>query len=467
MRRTKIVCTIGPASQSPDIIAALIQNGMNVARLNFSHGTQEEHEKKISMIRDISSQLNIPVAILMDLGGPKIRVGDIPAPGLHLYAGENVILSTREEIAEEGHIPVLYKHLPEDVKNGDLLLLADGIMELKVLRISSTDILCEVITGGVLTSHKGINLPTGTIHSPALTSKDRDDLLFGLEHGVDYVALSFVKSAEDIKIVRKIINNKKSDTPLIAKIEKHEAVANIDEILEASDGIMVARGDLGVEIPLERVPLLQKDFIKRANRMGKPVITATQMLRSMVESPRPTRAEATDVANAVLDGTYAVMLSEETASGNYPVLAVNFMDRIIRNAETGFDHDKFLGIAPTNNVQEAVARVTCLLAQDMAASAIVVPTQSGTSARSICRYHPRQPILALTPSKTISRRLTLYWGCQSHQVREARDTDDMIEMASREALKSGRVKKGDMVIITAGHPIWTKGTTNMIRVKKL
>ncbi|MBF0397596.1 MAG: pyruvate kinase, partial [Desulfobacterales bacterium] len=310
MRKTKIVCTIGPASSSPEAIKGLIENGMNVARLNFSHGTHDEHKEKIKIIREISESLGKPVAILQDLCGPKIRIGKVIEPGITLKPGQKFILTNEMIESSDNRVSVSYTNLPNEVKEGDIILLADGMLELVVQKTSKTDIYCEVITGGVLTSHKGINLPTGTIKAASLTEKDKKDLIFGLANDIDYVALSFVRTAEDILNVKEIMKKQNVNLPVIAKIEKHEALDNIDKILDVSDGIMVARGDLGVEIPLENVPNIQKMIVQRSNALGKPVIIATQMLRSMVDSPRPTRAEATDVANAVLDGADAVMLSE-------------------------------------------------------------------------------------------------------------------------------------------------------------
>jgi pyruvate kinase len=467
MSMTKIVCTIGPASQSPDVITALIRSGMNVARLNFSHGSWEEHKEKIAIIRRVSHELNQPVAILQDLAGPKIRVGTVPEPGVRLEVGQLFILTSQRVEGSPERVAVTYPDLPREVKKGDHILLADGVMELIVKQVSSTDITCEVITGGVLTSHKGINLPTGTIRAPSLTDKDREDLLFGIENYVDYVALSFVRQAEDVLRVKEIIQERKKSTPVIAKIEKHEAIDHIDEIMEVSDGIMVARGDLGVEVPLETVPHIQKMLIRKANLLGKPVITATQMLRSMVDSPRPTRAEATDVANAVLDGTDAVMLSEETASGSYPVDAVQFMARIVKTAEKDFPHEKYLQLIPAKEVSASVAHASCVLADHLDVAAILATTQSGLTAMHISRFRPRQPIIALSPNPVAVQRLALLWGCTPRLVEDLRDTDHMIESATRSALESGHVSKGDLVVITSGHPVWVAGTTNMVRVKRL
>ena len=465
--KTKIVCTIGPASDSPEIIRDLISNGMSVARLNFSHGTQREHEEKIRIIREVSNELGKPVAILQDLPGPKIRVGDIPEPGLKLEVGNIVILTTQHVEEDSERVPVSYKNFSEEVKEGDRILLADGVMELKVKGVRGSEIECDVVIGGVLTSHKGINLPTASIGVPSLTNKDREALLFGLKNKVDYVAVSFVRTVDDILKVKDIIQQEKKDTPVIAKIEKHEAIEHIDALIEAADGIMVARGDLGVEIPLEMVPSIQKKLIQRANTFGKPVITATQMLYSMVHSPRPTRAEATDVANAVLDGTDAVMLSEETAIGRYPVSAVRFVSSIISDAERGYPHDRYLQREYEKEVSESVAHASCVLAEHLSASAIIAHTQSGMTAKHISRFRPKRAILALSPRLDTARRLTLFWGCLPQMVLDNRDTDDMIEKAAIAALESGYVTKGQIVVITAGHPMHVPGTTNMLRVKRL
>jgi pyruvate kinase len=352
MKKTKIVCTIGPASGSREVLKALIESGMDVARLNFSHGTYEEHREKVRLIRALSEELDRPVAILQDLRGPKIRVGAIPDPGIRLEPGQKFILTTREIEGSVDGVSVSYPDLARDVKTGDRILLADGLMELVVRDTTDTDIVSEVVIGGDLTSHKGINLPTGTISVAAITEKDREDLRFGLENDVDYVALSFVRRPEDILDLKEMIRTAGKDIPVIAKIEKHEALEHVEEILSAADGVMVARGDLGVEIPLEQVPAIQKMLVEKANALGRPVIIATQMLRSMVSAPRPTRAEATDVANAVLDGADAVMLSEETASGHFPVEAVRFMVRIIENAEEHFPHSRYLALPMGTNVSE-------------------------------------------------------------------------------------------------------------------
>ncbi len=466
MTRTKIVCTIGPASESPEILRSLVESGMSVARLNFSHGRHEDHLQKIRALREISFTLGRPVAVLQDLAGPKIRVGLIPEPGIRLEVGDDFVLTGENVMGTRSRVSVSYSDLPKEVRPGDRILLADGLMELLVLNVVGPDIHCRVVTGGMLTSRKGINLPTGTLQTPSLTEKDREDLLFGLEHGVDYVALSFVRRAEDVLQVKAILREAGKDTPVIAKIEKHEALDHVEAILEASDGIMVARGDLGVEIPPERVPGIQKSLIRRANMAGKPVITATQMLRSMVEAPRPTRAEAADVANAVLDGTDAVMLSEETASGAYPVEALRFMGRIVAAAESGFPHGKYLKFLPQKDVSESVAHAACMLADGLGAAAIVAPTSSGKTAAHVARFRPRQPLIAVSPDPDTVRRAMLYWGCDPVPTGPPKEGEDIIDLAVREALASGRVAPGDLLVVTGGHPFWVPGSTNMIRVRR-
>ena len=467
IRRTKIVCTLGPSSETPEVIKKMMMNGMNVARLNFSHGSHEDHGKKIKIIRELSEKLNRPVAILQDLAGPKIRIGYIPDPGILLQPGADIILTTVGQEGNVKRISVSYDALPQEVKTGDRLLLADGLLELTVVETRPTEILCRVVIGGLLTSHKGINLPTGTIRTPAITEKDRRDLLFGIKNDVDYVAVSFVRTAQDIQSVKELISRGNKDIPVIAKIEKHEAIDNLDEIIAVSDGIMVARGDLGVEIPLEDVPLIQKRIITAANARGKFVITATQMLRSMVDSPRPTRAEAGDVANAVLDGTDAVMLSEETASGNYPIEAIRFMDKICRAAETGFPYRHFLEMVPQKDVSESVAHAACVLAEHLEAKIIVSRTSSGATARFISRFRPRQPIIALSPEPKTVRRLAMIWGCFPRLMENPDFPDDLVEKAICSLLPEGALSGKDLMVMTLGHSEWLTGSTNILQVKRL
>jgi pyruvate kinase len=465
--RTKIVCTIGPSSNSSEIIRDLISSGMSVARLNFSHGSHREHAEMFRLIREASEELNRPVAVLQDLCGPKIRIGDLPGNGLSLSSGQELVLTTENCEVGGNCVPISYVGLPNQVKTGDRILLADGLLELHVAKTTDQKIICKVITGGVLTSRKGINLPTSTLDLPSLTEKDHRDLVFGLELGVDFVALSFVRSAADLHSVKRIIHRQGKQTPVIAKFEKHEAIENVDAILAASDGVMVARGDLGVEIPLENVPTIQKMVVRKANALGKPVIIATQMLRSMVESPRPTRAEATDVANAVLDGADAIMLSEETAMGRFPVQSVQFMARIAISAEAQYPHEKYLQTPPHQNIAEAVAYAACVLSRQVEAAAIVATTRSGSTAVQISRFRPHQPIVALSPDQEAARRLTLFWGCTPCFLEIFEDTDEMVAGAAATALEEGHVRKGDHLVITAGRPIWEQGTTNVLWVKTL
>ncbi len=466
--KTKIVCTIGPASRDSRIIENLIREGMQVARLNFSHGTHAEHLETLQQIRTVSDRLHRPVAVLQDLCGPKIRVGMLPESGILLAPGQTIVLTSKTELdVMDSRISVSYPSLADDVKPMDRILLSDGTMEIQVERIEGGDVFCKVVTGGRLTSHKGINLVTGTLNAPSLTEKDKKDLAFGLAHGVDFVALSFVRSPKDILDAKEAIRQAGKSTPVIAKIEKHEALSVIDSIIEVSDGIMVARGDLGVEIPLESVPHIQKKLVKKARCAGKPVIIATQMLRSMVDSPRPTRAEASDVANAVLDGTDAVMLSEETASGNYPVEAVRYMTKIVSNAEMHYPFHGVLDSEPSREISESVAHASCSIAAHLGAVAIVTPTLSGLTAMQVARYRPKQPILALSPLLENVRKLCLVWGCVPVWVPDAKAEDEPVQKASRVILDAGLGKPGDLMVFTAGYPVWVSGLTNMLHVKRL
>ncbi len=464
--RTKIVCTLGPASRSAMVIRKMIENGMRIARLNFSHGTHAEHARMFETVRQVSDETNIPVAILQDLSGPKIRVGELPKEGIQLTAGQTIILTGTAD-ASNGQISVSYADLAADVKKGDSILLADGLMELTVVETKGQQVICSVVNGGVLTSHKGVNLPSGTLKTKALTPKDRQDLTFGLSLGVDYVAMSFVRTGQEIGDLKDLIAKAGHDTPVIAKIEKHEAMKNLSDIIDRADGIMVARGDLGVEIPPEQVPTLQKKAVRLANDAGKPVIIATQMLRSMVTSPRPSRAEAADVANAVLDGADAVMLSEESAVGKYPVEAVAFMRRIAGEAEKEFISDTDTKRDFVKNIPKSVAHAACILARDLEAVAIAAPTLSGFTAMQLCRYRPKALVMALSPKPETVRRLALYRGCEAYSFPAVGSTDEMIQQSSEAALAHKVAKAGDIVIITAGHPVWVAGTTKIIRVKEL
>jgi len=467
MIKTKIICTIGPASRSPEIIGKLIEAGMNVARLNFSHGTLEQHAQTIRDIRETAARLSRHVAVLQDLSGPKIRTGPMAAGTVTLTDGQPFTLTNRDVPGDANEVGLTYADLPANVRSGDILLLADGLLELEVESTSDRDIRCRVVNGGPLSSNKGINLPNRSINAPILTEKDKRDLEFGLAHDVDFIALSFVRTAHDVASVKKVITESGHDVPLIAKIEKFEALANIDEILQVADGIMVARGDLGVEIPLETVPRMQKMLIAKTNAAAKPVITATQMLRSMVENPRPTRAEVTDVANAILDGTDAIMLSEETAAGAYPVQAVKVMARVAADVEPLFDHAGWssrLKASTTLSFEAAVAHTAVEMADDIGAAAILTCTTSGSTTRLVARYRPRQPLLAMTPEPRTAVRLALTFGAVPVLMKASDSAEDLERRAIAAALQNGYVKPGQPVVITAGLPFNRVGTTNLIKV---
>ncbi len=443
---------------------------MDVARLNFSHGSYAGHKAVIASVRETSARLERPVAILQDLAGPKIRLGRIESGSISLKSGDSIVFTSRRVPGDEKAISTNYPRLAQDVKPGDILLLSDGALELEVLETTAKDVKSRVVVGGTLSSGKGINFPTRSLQVPSLTKKDKTDLSFGLTQNVDYVALSFVRSAEDIIETRRFMQKKGRIVPIIAKIEKHEALDTIDGIVAEADGIMVARGDLGVETPFEKVPLVQKSLIHKANRAGIPVITATQMLRSMVENPRPTRAEAADVANAILDGTDAVMLSEETAVGKYPVEAVSVMVRIAQDVEahqTGRVPISWLDIESEMKTPEAVSYAAANLAKSLGASAIITFTQSGSTARLVAKYRPPQKILAPTPREDTYRRLALVHGVIPLLCTPMEDTDAMIQGVFQLVQKSGLVKTGDKVVVTAGIPMGVEGSTNLIKAEIL
>ncbi len=470
MLRTKIVCTIGPASRTTDMLRELVLAGMDVARINFSHGDQAQHAETIERIRAVAAEVHRPVAILADLQGPKLRVGQMENKGVLLEAGEEVVLTTRPIVGHRGEVPVQYHDLPRTVEPGDRILIDDGLLELEVSSTTGEDIVCRVITGGLLQSNKGMNLPRASCSIPAITDKDRDDLRFALEHQADWIALSFVRQADEVLQLKEMIREQSAfgrPVPVIAKIEKPEAVENIDSIIAAVDGIMVARGDLGVETAPEMVPMVQKMIIAHCNAVGKPVITATQMLDSMIRNPRPTRAEASDVANAILDGTDAIMLSGETAVGKYPLLAVQTMVRIAQEAErsrwdTAGRPPRECG--PVSVVAEAVSHASCETARDLSAAAIITPTVSGYTARVIARYRPACPIVAVTPSPVVQRQLVLYWGVYPLLAKRTANTDEMIARAVQAAQDHGFAHEGDVVVITAGAAGSVPGTTNLMKV---
>jgi len=466
-RKTKIIATLGPASSSAAMIEQLMNAGVDLFRLNFSHGANEEKGRIIETVRQLAKHCDKTIGIIADLQGPKIRVGRMENGALPLAKGELLDITTDECLGQPGLISTIYRELPHDVKPGSRILMDDGLIELKVLGVRENRIHCSVVEGGVLTDLKGINLPGVDVSSPSLTLKDRDDLEFCLRMKVDFIALSFVRKSADVEELKRIIFEHDLNVPVIAKIEKPEALRNFKSILKSADAIMVARGDLGVEISAERVPLIQKKIIRACNSAGKPVITATQMLESMISHYRPTRAETSDVANAILDGTDALMLSGETASGRFPVEAVRTMAKVARDIE----RSELLRL-PANreersvNIAEAVAEAACHAAATLKAKAIVVFTQSGSTAALIAKYRPHLPIIAFTPFREIRQRLALYWGVQTWPVGSLSETGQQIEEVEKTLLAEG-FKKGDMVVITMGVPLEARGSTNLMRVHKL
>jgi pyruvate kinase len=469
LRKTRIVCTLGPASGSPEMIEKLIAEGMDVARLNFSHGDREEHRQTIRTIREISNRLGKQIGILQDLGGPKIRLGQLGDGKVVLKHGDRVRL-VAGDYGKGDVIPVNYPTLLEDIEEGNPILLADGTVQLTVIEKHKDEALCEVEAGGTIYSRKGVNLPRSRLSVKAFTDKDREDLKVGLEEMVDFVALSFIRSLEDIEEPRRIVSEASCHPMLIAKIEKREAVENFEQILTSVDAVMVARGDLGVEMPFEEAPIIQKKIIKRTRQVGKPVITATQMLGSMLDRPRPTRAEATDVANAILDGADALMLSEETAMGSYPLEAVATLVKIARATEPYIEQRIYLEekvSAGLHTVAAGISRAACLLTIDLKAAAIVATSSSGNTARLVARFRPSVPIVALTDHIETLRQLSLSWGVIPHLVDVFIDTDQMFSSARSLVLEKMMVQSGDSLVITAGVPVGMSGTTNLLKVMEI
>jgi pyruvate kinase len=469
MLRTKIVCTLGPASDDEATIRAFFDAGMAVARVNFSHGDDEEHARRIEMVRRVAAELGRAVAILADLQGPKLRVGVLPAEGLSLVEGEIVTLVDLPSSTQPGTLPVPHPEVIRDVRAGDHILLDDGLLELLVLD-RAPQVRARVVVGGVLLSRKGLNLPHTNLQLQSITEKDKTDAAFALGQQVDYLGLSFVRCADDVQRLRSWLEGLGAEVPIIAKIEKPEALDCIGEILEVSDGLMVARGDLGIEAPAELVPMAQKRIIRACNHAGKPVITATQMLDSMIRNPRPTRAEASDVANAILDGSDAIMLSGETAMGHYPVESVRTMARIAEATEPSLPYRDWLQRAflkGSRNVTDAISQVACELAAELRAKAIITSTVSGITAQQVASHRPSTPILAPTPRLTTYRRLSLVWGVQPLQVDQFSDTDAMISTAVEAARAHGDVQDGDLVVITAGVPLGGVGLTNLLKVHRI
>lgn len=469
MKKTKIVCTIGPASESKEKLRELFLNGLNVCRLNFSHGTHEEHKKRIENIKEVREELDLPIGIMLDTKGPEIRLGDFKVEAIEIKEGDIFTFTTREILGDKDIVSIKYEGLPNDVEKDSRILVDDGLVEFKVLEIiDGTDIKCVALNNGELKNHKGVNVPNVKINLPAITEKDKSDILFGIENDVDFIAASFVRKAADVLDIRKILEENNGEyIEIISKIENQEGVDNIDEILSVSDGIMVARGDLGVEIQTEEIPLVQKELIKKSNMAGKPVITATQMLDSMIRNPRPTRAEVTDVANAIIDGSSAIMLSGETAAGKYPVEAVKTMYNIATRTEMSLDYTEIINsnfalneVSTTN----AIGKATCNTAMDLGVRAIITATSSGYTSKAISKFKPKTPIIAATTTERVMRRLSLVWGVYPVLSPYSNSTDDVIELSIDSAVKKGYADEGDLVIITAGIPVGTSGSTNLIKV---
>ena len=463
-RHSKIVCTIGPASRSPRTIERLLNAGMDVARLNFSHGSHADHAQSIATLRSAAVKIQKPISILADLQGPKIRTGPLAGKSpVQLQSGQRFIITSARVLGDSTRVSTVFKPLPREVHRGDRILLSDGLIELRVLQVRGREVICEVVNGGSLGENKGINLPGIKLRVPALTPKDREDLLFALKHGANYIAVSFVRRPEDVVLAKTLVRHAGKDTPIIAKLEKPEAIENLDAILRVADGVMVARGDLGVEMNPERVPVVQKTIIKRAREFRRPVITATQMLESMTENPRPTRAEASDVANAIFDGSDAVMLSAETASGKYPVEAVSMMARIIEEAESSIEEFPRPSLQERLKVAETVAELVCHASRELHMKLIAVFTHSGFTARLISRYRPLVPIIAFSPEEETRRRMALIWGVSPQKISDVRKVDGLAVVAEKRLLQERLVRKGDVIGIVAGTPMGIRGTTNFMK----
>ena len=468
-RKTKIICTLGPASESEQMIRELMLAGMNVARLNFSHGTHEEQKGKIELVKKVREELKLPVALLLDTKGPEIRTRDVEGGRIELKKGQSFVLTTEEILGNEGRVSITYPDLVKDVKPGNAILIDDGLIELEVNQVTEKDIYCAVKTGGFVSNKKGINVPGVSLNMPFISEKDYDDIVFGIEEGFDFIAASFTRSGDDILKIRKILEERSCHhIKIIAKIENLQGVENIDEILRVSDGIMIARGDMGVEIPLEEVPVIQKKLILKSLEIGKPVITATQMLDSMMKNPRPTRAETSDVSNAIYQGTGAIMLSGETASGQYPVEAVKTMDRIAVRTEEDIDYDyrfKRRSIMDKPDITNAVSHATCTTAADLKASAIITVSKSGRTVGMISRYRPSCTIIGCCMDDYVCRQLNLYWGVEPLLLEREDNAETLFNRAVEAAEHAGLVMRGDLTVLTAGVPLGITGTTNLIKVQ--
>ena len=461
IKKTKIVCTLGPVSENEETLRELIKNGLNVCRLNFSHGSHEEHKGRMDLVKKLREELNMPTAILLDTKGPEIRTGKFDVPEVLLEEGQTFTITMKDVMGDKERCTVSYKGLANDVKTGDTILIDDGLVGLTVKEVNGDDIVCEVQNSGIVKNHKGVNVPGVKVNLPAITEKDRSDIEFGIEQGIDFIAASFVRKVSDVLAIREILEeNNATHIKIISKIENQEGVDNLDEIIEVSDGIMVARGDLGVEIPTEEIPVVQKLMIKKCNEAGKPVITATQMLDSMIRNPRPTRAEVTDVANAIYDGTDAIMLSGETAAGKYPVEAVKTMATIAKRAEETM-RNRRTKINKSKNVTDAISYATCTTAMDLDARAILSSTASGHTARMVSKFRPDCPIIATTSDESVRRQLSLTWGVLPVMRNKSANTDQVIVNSIEAAKTAEYVNENDIVVITAGG----SETTNLIKVE--
>jgi pyruvate kinase len=470
IRRTKIVCTIGPGSSSPSIIEKLLLAGMDVARINFAHGTHDEQAKRIEIIRSEAEGIGMPVSIMQDLPGPKDRTGRVKNGGVILDEGDDFILTTRQVFGDKQQVSVDWSDLPKTVKLGDIIFLDDGNIKLEIININVNDVKCKVVVGGRLSDHRGINVPEIKRAVNTMTEEDWSHLDFGIKHNVDFIALSFIQDAEDILKIRRYLKQKNIDKMLIAKIERREALDKLDEIIDVTDGVMVARGDLGIEIPIQKVPTTQKAIIQKCNRLGKPVIVATQMLESMVDSPRPTRAEVTDVANAIFDGADAVMLSEETAVGHYPVEAVDMMAQVALETEGALPYEDILTSKGKNlkpETDDAISYSACQIARQLDAAVIIAFTSSGSTARRVSKYRPEVPVLAFTPSQTTMRQLSLSWGVYAVQVRSVKGIADLFAQGAAVARDSKMAHDGDLIVMTGGVPIGVPGSTNLLKVERI
>lgn len=471
IRKTKIVCTLGPATEDDQILCRLMEEGMNVARFNFSHGDHNQHEKNLNRVRRLREELGLPIAALLDTKGPEIRLQNFKEGKVLLEKGQHFTLTAEEVEGTKEIVSITYKNLIHDVQKDVRILIDDGLIELLVLEVAENEIHCEVLNGGFVSNHKGVNVPNTELSMPYISEQDQKDIIFGIEKGFDFIAASFVRSAEDVMEIRKILKEHQCDSiNIISKIENMQGVKNIDRIIEVSDGIMVARGDMGVEIPLEDVPVIQKMIIKKVYNAGKQVITATQMLDSMMKNPRPTRAEATDVANAIYDGTSAIMLSGETAAGAYPVEALKTMVKIACRTEEAIDYKtRFKQRENMDNpdITNAISHATCTTALDLNAAAIITVTKSGVTARMISKYRPTCPIIGGSTFGYVCRQLNLSWGVIPILIREERNTDELFHHAIEVCKKEGHVKRGDLVVITAGVPLGIPGRTNLLKVQEV